>query len=264
MTKARDLANAGTALGAVSATELAFVDGVTSAIQTQIDSKIGSASAINPTVVDAKGDIIAATAADTVARLAVGANGTVLTAASGQATGLEWATVAAGSNWSLLNSGGTALTGAQTVTVSGISGKDKIMVILQSASSASSGSYISVRLNTDTASNYYQWGVNLLSPSSYSQNSLECSTGADSKIYIGRMSNNATSGVNGYVQLSGCNSSGVKVFSQAGSGRPATGSNHEAYMTGGYYDSASTISSISVNSSSGDLDNGTVYVYTSA
>ena len=39
MSKARDLANAGTALGAVTATELAFVDGVTSAIQTQIDTK---------------------------------------------------------------------------------------------------------------------------------------------------------------------------------------------------------------------------------
>jgi hypothetical protein len=39
MSKARDLANAGTALGAVTATELGYVDGVTSAIQTQIDAK---------------------------------------------------------------------------------------------------------------------------------------------------------------------------------------------------------------------------------
>jgi hypothetical protein len=39
MTKARDLANAGTALTTVSATELGYVDGVTSAIQTQIDTK---------------------------------------------------------------------------------------------------------------------------------------------------------------------------------------------------------------------------------
>jgi len=39
MSKARDLANAGTALTTVSATELGYVDGVTSAIQTQIDSK---------------------------------------------------------------------------------------------------------------------------------------------------------------------------------------------------------------------------------
>lgn len=44
--------------------------------------------------VDAKGDILVATAADTVSRLAVGANGTVLTAASGQATGLEWTAAA--------------------------------------------------------------------------------------------------------------------------------------------------------------------------
>ena len=45
MTKARDLANASTALSAVSATELGYVDGVTSAIQTQIDAKLATATA---------------------------------------------------------------------------------------------------------------------------------------------------------------------------------------------------------------------------
>jgi hypothetical protein len=49
---------------------------------------------IQPTIVDAKGDLIAATAADTPARLAVGANDTVLTADSSEATGLKWATPA--------------------------------------------------------------------------------------------------------------------------------------------------------------------------
>ncbi len=44
MTKARDLANAGTALTTVSATELGYLDGVTSAVQTQIDTKAASAS----------------------------------------------------------------------------------------------------------------------------------------------------------------------------------------------------------------------------
>jgi hypothetical protein len=51
-------------------------------------------AAIAKTIVDAKGDIIAATAADTVSRLAVGANDTVLTADSTAATGLKWATPA--------------------------------------------------------------------------------------------------------------------------------------------------------------------------
>jgi hypothetical protein len=47
------------------------------------------------TEIDAKGDLVVGTGADTFARLAVGANGTVLTAASGEATGLQWATPAA-------------------------------------------------------------------------------------------------------------------------------------------------------------------------
>jgi hypothetical protein len=47
---------------------------------------------IADTIVDAKGDIIAATASDTVARLAVGANDTMLVADSTAATGLNWKT----------------------------------------------------------------------------------------------------------------------------------------------------------------------------
>jgi len=54
-------------------------------------SSLPSTAIVN-TVVDAKGDIMAATADNTVAKLTVGSNGQVLTAASGQSTGLQWAT----------------------------------------------------------------------------------------------------------------------------------------------------------------------------
>jgi hypothetical protein len=47
-------------------------------------------NAIQNAIVDAKGDLIGATAADTPARLAVGANNTSLVANSSAATGLEW------------------------------------------------------------------------------------------------------------------------------------------------------------------------------
>jgi hypothetical protein len=55
-----------------------------------------SGSGIPSTIVDAKGDLIAATAADTVDRLAVGSNGQVLTADSAQSTGIKWAAAAGG------------------------------------------------------------------------------------------------------------------------------------------------------------------------
>jgi hypothetical protein len=54
-------------------------------------------NAIQNAIVDAKGDLIAATAADTPARLAVGTNGQVLTADSTAATGLAWASAATSS-----------------------------------------------------------------------------------------------------------------------------------------------------------------------
>jgi hypothetical protein len=49
------------------------------------------ANAIQNAIVDAKGDLIAASAADTPARLAVGTNGQVLVADSSAATGIKWA-----------------------------------------------------------------------------------------------------------------------------------------------------------------------------
>jgi hypothetical protein len=51
------------------------------------------------TAIDAKGDLIAGTAADTFDRLAVGTNGQTLVADSSTATGLKWAAAAAGGTW---------------------------------------------------------------------------------------------------------------------------------------------------------------------
>lgn len=54
-------------------------------------------SGIGATLLDAKGDLIAASANDTAARLAVGTTGQVLTPDSSQATGLKWAAPVTGS-----------------------------------------------------------------------------------------------------------------------------------------------------------------------
>ena len=51
---------------------------------------------IQPTLLTAKGDLISATAASTVARLAVGTDAQILVANSSTATGLEWQTPSGG------------------------------------------------------------------------------------------------------------------------------------------------------------------------
>ena len=61
------------------------------------------ATMVPKTIIDAKGDIIAGTAADTASRLAVGTNGQVLKANSATATGLEWAADSAGMTLSLIH-----------------------------------------------------------------------------------------------------------------------------------------------------------------
>jgi hypothetical protein len=96
-----------TSIGGVSNTEIGYLDGVTSNIQAQLDAKLDSTSASNVyltkvdaantyianSIVDAKGDLIVASAADTVGRLAAGTNGQFLRANSSASVGLEWAAI---------------------------------------------------------------------------------------------------------------------------------------------------------------------------
>ena len=86
MTKARDIASAIPAPSTVDATELGYLDGVTSAIQTQLDAKTAKAT------LTTTGDIYYASAANTPARLAIGSTSNVLTVAGGIPS---WAAAAA-------------------------------------------------------------------------------------------------------------------------------------------------------------------------
>jgi hypothetical protein len=225
---------------------------------TAIDTTVfnNASAAIAKTIVDAKGDIIAATAADTVARLAVGANDTVLTADSTTATGLKWASASAGGkNFVLLNSGGTALSGS-TTTISGISGKDQIFVVVNGQSASNSSSQCIITLNSNSSS--YRHMTLLLQNSSV--NIYERTDG----IYLGQMSDNSNSTGCASVLISGCNSSGVKVFESSGGFNPAGGSGQRCDVGGGTWTNSSTVSSVSVSTTTGTWDAGTIYVYTTA
>jgi hypothetical protein len=101
-------------------------------------------NAIQNAIVDAKGDLIGATANDTPARLAVGTNGTVLTADSAEATGLKWVTPTTNS-MTLLST--TSLSGTST-TISSISTSYKSLFILLYGVTPSANAQLYLQPNT--------------------------------------------------------------------------------------------------------------------
>lgn len=224
------------------------------------------ASGIPASIVDAKGDLIAATANDTVARLAVGTNGHVLTADSAETTGLKWAAIPTPSkSYTLLNSGNINVSGSGTFTVSGISGIDDFLILIDDVSSDTASSSIRFRFNGDSTSKYEVYGTRITAGSTYSANnfSSDGQTG-QTEIIVAEMSANAGSLVSGYLQLSGGNSTNTKVFVAAAGGN-ASGSNSQQHrVQGGIYTGTSAITSISIISSVGNFDAGSLRIYGAA
>lgn len=68
-------------------------------MDSSIQTSLGNANtALQPSIVTTKGDLLAATAVNTIGRQGIGTNGQVLTADSTQATGMKWATPVTVSN----------------------------------------------------------------------------------------------------------------------------------------------------------------------
>lgn len=114
-------------------------------------------NAIQNAIVDAKGDLIGATAADTPARLAVGTNGQVLTADSTAATGLAWATVSSG-GMTLLASGSLSGSSVDLTSISG-SYVDLQLYIDNVVMSASNES-VKVEVNAGGNNYFYSTSLN--------------------------------------------------------------------------------------------------------
>ena len=110
------------------------------------------ANAIQNSIVDAKGDLISATANDTPARLAVGTNGQFLTADSTASTGLAWTTLSTGALTLIQETTASANT---AIDFSSISGSYTNLILLwHGLYMSTTGSYYGVRINSDSGTNY--------------------------------------------------------------------------------------------------------------
>jgi hypothetical protein len=209
-----------------------------------------------------KGDLYGFSTLD--ARVPIGTNNQVLTADSAEALGLKWATPAGGTkNFSLLGTG--VLTSGSTVTVSGISGMDQIMVMVGAASGTGIYAELTLRINGDTAANYDQYRISLNPQASYAATIVDAETAtAGTSIRMAQMAGDAASTMSGYFSLFGCNTAGKKMYMQGSSGTAPTTQNQIAYISGGTWNNTATVTSISLRLNSGTFDNGNFYVYGSA
>lgn len=127
-------------------------------------AKLDAAAAIQPTIVDAKGDLIAGSAADTVVRVAVGADGTALLADSTATGGIKWGTVGGkvlqvqqtvvtAASFSTTSTSLTDITG-MSVSITPANTANKILVIVQIHTNGTNGSGYSLSLLRSTTEIY--------------------------------------------------------------------------------------------------------------
>jgi hypothetical protein len=206
------------------------------------------------------GDTIYSSSGSTPARLAIGSTGNVLTVAGGVPS---WAAPAStDANWSLINAGGTNLTGADTITVSSISGANQLLVMVEGASTGTANGYIGIRLNTNTGSIYRANGSMIEVAAAYAASNFDVSQGLNTQIIIARMANNAGSVVSGGALFSGGNTTGFKSFVTQGGATISTSNNQRIYSQVGIVELAAAITSVSILSTA-NFDAGKVYVYKS-
>jgi hypothetical protein len=213
-------------------------------------------NAIQNAIVDAKGDLISATANDTPARLAVGANDTVLTADSSTATGLKWAAPASGGGLTLLST--TSLTSTSTEISISASAYKNLRIIIRDIYLSASNESVWVRLNADTGSNYAYGFSEVIGSSAGGGSSI-----SDSKFRFNGNNTNANTllfKTQGEILIPRSQDTDLVQFYARVSGY--TGANPNFTVVNGRYDNAAAITSITFATlSAATFSGGTVYVY---
>ena len=148
------------------------------------------------TAIDAKGDLVVGTGADTFSRLAAGTNGYLLTADSAEATGLKWAAAAGGSGMTLLST--TTLSGTSTTVSITDTGYINLFFIVSGVTSSGSYADVAIRYNTVTTGYYGVNSADSRTDNVRVTNATQLDTGVDQSVNATNGSNLLTFNINNY------------------------------------------------------------------
>jgi hypothetical protein len=210
-------------------------------------------NAIQNAIVDAKGDLIAATAADTPARLAVGANGTVLTADSAESTGMKWATPATPVSGLTLVKTQTIGSGVSSVNVTGAfsSTYDNYKIIISGGVGSQSINF-QFQLGS-TTSGYYKFQIY----GSYSSSTVTGSNGSNVANWS-PVGNASTASLSGDITLLAPNLAKNTHINCQGS---ISNSGNTADWLQGYLGNTTQYTDFTIICPAGTITGGTIKVY---
>lgn len=210
--------------------------------------------AIANTIVDAKGDLLVGTAADTPGRIAVGTDGQVLTAASTTGTGLTWATPTGG-GVDLLS---TTTLNATSTTINIVTTYKNLIIVGDSiyGSAENTTGGIVARFNSDTGNNYHNTLFRFTTTAGGGTDGVISSFNVTERLSstnsIGRWSTFLLT-IPNYTETST-----VPFFIQS---KGATNSGTATLIATGQYDGTAAISSITLFGAGGETLYGTVKIY---
>lgn len=203
--------------------------------------------------IDAKGDLLAGTADNTIGRLPVGTNGQVLTADSAEATGLKWAS-ASGGGMTLISTG--SMSGA-SVSVSLTSGYVNYMWIVQGAT-LNASDQIFFRINGNT-SGVYQSSYTTRQGTGSGQNYVAYNNNADRLLIDGTCTSG--SDINFVFEIFNVDTTAQHAFRLASNWVSGLGESQQNWV--GKYSATGAITSLSVSRYGGSatFNAGTYYLY---
>jgi len=209
-------------------------------------------SVVQPNVITTQGDLVIGDASGDPVRLPVGSADQVLTS-DGTTVSFQDAGGGGTKNWTQLVSETTA-TNVASVTITGLSGKDNIKLVIRNAEVIDDFRSLKLEINGDSSSLYEQFGLQFyLSGKTAEPRAIEFSGQSAFELYTQRQ-NEAQ--ITGTFTITGCTESGAK-WVDMHFGVPNSSqmtSDLKIMENEGYYTGSSTVSSLELFAASGNFN----------